>query len=275
MNQEYIQQKLREYGIRPNHTFGQNFLLDDSVFDAIIAAAGVNATDTVLEVGPGIGTLTERLASVAQHVIAVEKDPVFTPLLRRVATRAGNVTFENADILRFNLQAFVAPMQYRVVANVPYYITGKIVQLFLQSKTPPQSLTLLIQKEVAENMAALPGSMNLLGLSVQLRGQAKIVRIVPPSAFFPAPKVQSAVVHLDIFEQVPYPGLDEALFFRIARACFAGKRKQIHNTLKTNLSLTDMQVGILLEKSGLSPELRPQALGADDFVRLTAAYRSV
>lgn len=277
MTPEAITSLLVRYGLRPDKKFGQNFLMDESVLDDMIAAAGVSAADTVLEVGPGIGNLTGRLLAAGARVLAVEKDERFRPLLAAVKKQYKQFEAVFADVMRFD---FVSELQkeaksdnfsYKVVANIPYYVTGKLLQLVLQARVKPRSVTVLVQKEVAENMAAEPGHMNLLGLSVQLAGRARLVRLVPAHSFYPPPKVQSAVVHVDIYAQSPFARYDERVLFRVARACFSGKRKQIHNSLAAGLRLSPEQALQMLKNVDVAPSARPQDLSVEQFIALSKA----
>lgn len=274
MTLEELQKLLKKHHIAPNKTFGQNFLMDESVLEEMLDAAKVDSSSTVLEVGPGIGNLTECLAKRASRVLAVEKDTHFRSILGSIMKRYTNVSVEYADILRYDFTAELERLQgnairYKVVANIPYYVTGKIVQLFLRAPKRPESITILVQKEVAENMVAGPGRMNLLGLSVQLLGAPRLVCVVPGRSFYPAPKVDSAVVHIDIPQELPYPNVNEKLFFQVAKACFAGKRKQIHNSLKAGLNLTAEEVNRILNTAHITPTARPQDVSVVEFVKLT------
>jgi len=269
MTIDQLKQLLRQYNLRPNKTLGQNFLLDDFVLQDIVDASGVKSDEAALEIGPGIATLSERLLQRAKFVLAVEKDPKFLPVLKAVKRNYKNFRFEIADILSFDFQAALRDFPtYRVVANIPYYITGKIIQLFLQSDHKPQSITLLVQKEVAQNIVAQPGQLNLLAISVQLYGEPKLIQAVPARAFFPAPKVDSAIVHIDLSRGPQYKVEDEKKLFRLLRACFAGKRKQLHNTLVNNLRLEKSTVNALLEQVQINPQARPQQLTIEQWLNL-------
>jgi 16S rRNA (adenine1518-N6/adenine1519-N6)-dimethyltransferase len=270
MTAEQLKDLLRRYGLKPNKTFGQNFLLDDFVMQDIVDAAGIQSGEAVLEVGPGIATLTERLLARAKFVLAVEKDPKFGPLLRPLQKQHKNFRYEIDDILSFDFQEALAGYpSYRVVANIPYYITGKIIQLFVRAEHKPKSITLLVQKEVARNIAAQPGQLNLLAISVQLYGVPHLVQTVPARAFYPAPKVDSAIVHIDLSGGPRYTVADEKKLFRVLRACFSGKRKQIHNTLVNNLHLEKSAIEALLQKVKIDSQARPQQLTIEQWLRLT------
>lgn len=283
---EEVKKLLKQYGLAPNKTFGQNFLLDRQVLENIVQAANVKADDLVLEVGPGIGNLTELLTEKAGFVLSVEKDENFRPLLTRLTKTHKNLEIAYADVLDFDFVSAltklakgkdIQSLEYKVVANLPYYLTGAAFQLFLRSTSvKPRSITVLIQKEVAENIVASPGKTNLLSLSVQLLGVPSIVQVVPGSSFFPAPKVASCVVHIEVPTKPLFPmKVDEKMFFRVARACFSGKRKQIHNSLAAGFNFGQKQVLDILEKATIPADERPQRLAVEDFIRLTEAVQAI
>lgn len=274
MTIDQLKSLLRQYKLTPNKTLGQNFLLDDFVLQDIVEAAGIRPGEAVLEIGPGIATLTKFLLEQADLVLAVEKDQKFLPLLRALKKDHKNLRYEIADILSFNFATALADYKhYRVVANIPYYITGKIIQLFLQAPHQPQSITLLVQKEVAQNIIAEPGQLNLLAISVQLYGEPKLIQTVPARAFYPAPKVDSAIVHIDLSRGPRYHVTDKRKLFRLLRATFTGKRKQIHNTLTNNLHLPKEQVMAILRDLHIEPQVRPQQLTIEQWLQLAAALK--
>ncbi len=273
MHVETLKNLLGSHGLKPNFTYGQNFLLDEIVLEDIVDAAGVKAGDKVLEIGPGIGNLTRKLLERGAYVLAVEKDPKFLPLLHSLKKDfKKTLRFEIADALEYNFQQFFKELpgsaEYKVVANIPYYVTGKILQMLLAAEFKPLSITVLTQKEVAQNVVAGPGKLSILAISVQLFGQPKLVRTVPAKAFYPAPKVDSAVLHIELFKKARYAVSDEKRFFRILHACFAGKRKQLHNTLKNNLQLTKERANEVLGEAGISAAARPQELSIEQWLRL-------
>lgn len=271
MDVQDLKNTLAGYGIKPNFTYGQNFLVDDDALENILEAAAVKAGDEVLEVGPGIGTLTLRLLENGARVLAVEKDPAFLPVLKKIKKRFPETfRYELGDILDFNFQEYYQKngvKSYAVVANIPYYITGKILQLFLTPAFKPTALTLLMQKETAQGAAAEAGDMTVLSLSVQLYGRPEIKAWVPAKSFYPAPKVDSAVLRVDIFPRPAYT-VDEKKFFGLLRACFAGKRKQIHNTLEKNLRIPKQQVEKILKEIKIPATARPQELTLEKWVQL-------
>ena len=271
MNIDQLQQLLNKYHLQPNFTYGQNFLVDEIVLEDIVDAAGVGPEDCVLEIGPGIGNLTRKLCERAKLVLSIEKDPKFLPILRSIKKDYKNFQWEIADALEYDFQEFFLGQKcasYKVVANIPYYITGKILQMLMTAEFKPSSVTVLTQKEVAENVSAKAGDLSLLAISVQLYGEPKLVQKVLARSFYPAPKVDSAILRIDIHSQPKYDIGDEKKFFRVLRACFAGKRKQIHNTLKNNLKLSAGQVDEILSQAKINPAARPQELAIEQWVRL-------
>lgn len=267
MTIETLKNLLQHYGLSPNKTYGQHFLMDETILEDMIDAASVAAGDAVVEVGPGIGNLTSRLLQRGARVLSLEKDEQFAPVLRSLKKQHKNFEYEFTDVLKFNFSES-GLKNYKVVANIPYYITGKIIQLFLAQGNKPKSLTLLIQKEVAQNVVAKPGQLNLLALSVQLYGQAELVTIVPAHKFYPAPKVDSAVIHITLYKTPKYKIDDEKKFFRILKGCFAGKRKQIHNTLTNNLGVAKEDALKILSELKIQPSARPQQLTIEQWIEL-------
>lgn len=280
MTIETLKNLLKHYKLNPNKTYGQHFLMDETILEDMIDEAGVKEGDMVLEIGPGIGNLTERLLARKAKVLSVEKDPQFLPVLKTLEQEKNdtkkskkgeiaNFAYELTDALKYNFSDRLKDIDYKVVANIPYYITGKIVQLFMHAAHKPESLTLLMQKEVAYNIAAKPGSMNLIAISVQLFADARVVCVVPGHKFHPAPKVDSAVIHITLHKKPKYIIKDEAKLFRILRACFSGKRKQLHNTLTNNLQLDKELVATTLSKLKIDPMIRPQQLTIEQWLTLS------
>ncbi len=273
MTIDTLKSLLQRYKLNANKTYGQHFLMDETILEDMIEESGVKSGDAVLEIGPGIGNLTERLLQHGAEVLAIEKDPQFLNVLTTLAkeyntkTKA-NLTYEITDVLSYNFSEKLKDRPYRVVANIPYYITGKIVQLFMHAPHKPESLTLLMQKEVAYNLAAKVGEMNLSAISTQLYADPRVVCVVPGHKFYPAPKVDSAVIHIALRKKAKYKVKDEAKLFRVLRACFSGKRKQLHNTLTNNLSLKKEVVETTLKKLKIDPAVRPQALSIDQWIAL-------
>ncbi len=267
MTIETLKHLLQRNGLSPNKTYGQHFLMDETILEDMIDEAKVTDKDVVVEVGPGIGNLTERLLARGCKLLSLEKDPQFLRVLKSLQKQHDNFEYELVDVLKYNFKES-GLKNYKVVANIPYYITGKIVQLFLNQTNKPKSLTLLMQKEVAQNIIAKPGQLNLPAISVQLYGDAKLVSVVPAHKFYPKPKVDSAVLHIELHQKPKYKLDDEKKFFRILRACFAGKRKQIHNTLTNNLGLDKILVSELLKQVGVESAARPQQLTIEQWIKL-------
>jgi 16S rRNA (adenine1518-N6/adenine1519-N6)-dimethyltransferase len=267
--QDDIKSFLKKYNFEPNHLLGQNFLIDDSVLDEIISAADLKKTDEVLEIGAGIGNLTKLLAEKSKFVLAIEKDKRFFPILAnqlgahlqhhtKTPSRSANVELIFADATTYNFQKILSK-NYKAIANIPYYITGKIIEMLLTAKNKPQKIILLVQKEVAERIVAKPGQLSILAISVQLFCNAKIAGLVPKEKFYPIPKVDSAILVLDWLPE-PRFDVDEKKFFSIVKAAFAGKRKQIHNTLKNNTQLNAAKLKEIFDLGILDPKARPQEL---------------
>ncbi len=269
MNIETLKQKLADFGLSPNKTYGQNFLMDEIVLQDMVDEAEVNKDDIVIEVGPGIGNLTSFLIAKAKQVIAIEKDDQFVSVLNHLKNKNKNFNYQLSDILHTDIANLVGESKYKVVANIPYYITGKIIQKFLSLNNKPQSLTLLVQKEVAQNLSAPVGKLNLLAISVQLYADVKMLTVVPAMKFYPAPKVDSAVVQIILHDHSKYVNYDEKKLFKILKACFLGKRKQLHNTLVNNLKLEKTVVETVLDECNISANSRPQQLSIDQWINLS------
>jgi 16S rRNA (adenine1518-N6/adenine1519-N6)-dimethyltransferase len=250
---------LKRYHLRPDRRRGQNFLIDEAVYDDMLAAAELAPRATVLEVGAGLGTLTERLAARAGQVVAVEVDPRLARLLRaRFATQA-NVAVVQADILRRPPATLGLATPYQV-ANIPYYLTSALLKLLLTGAAQPTSLTLLVQREVAERIVAAPGAMSLLALSVQLYGQPRLVRTVSPDAFLPPPEVASALLAVRGLRRFPFTDVPEQRFWQVARVGFAAKRKQLVNNLAGGLRLPRAAAAAALETAGIAATARAEDL---------------
>jgi 16S rRNA (adenine1518-N6/adenine1519-N6)-dimethyltransferase len=266
---------LREHGLHAQKGLGQNFLQDLTALDKIIQAAEIQPDDVVLEIGPGLGSLTRYLALSAKSVTAVELDRELIPVLQTVLAPYPNTRIVEGDILQVSLASLVDTDDYLVVANVPYYITSAIFRHLLETSPRPRRMVLTIQKEVAERICAKPGDMSLLALSVQVYGQPKIVTILPAEAFFPVPKVDSAIIRVDMLPQprIPAPLLDT--FFHMAKAGFSQKRKTLRNSLSAGLRLSPAETGQLLELSGIDPMRRAETLNLDEWGSLCQQYQKL
>ena len=249
---------------RPNKNLGQHWMHDHRVLQHMAKSADVQSEDTVLEIGPGLGTLTRVLASHAKQVIAVEFDP---ELAAQLSTRVkvDNLEVVSGDILKYNLLQL--PAGYKVVANVPYYITSKIVQLLLTSHNRPSRIALLVQKEVAERLAAKPGDMSILAVSAQLYADVSLGEVVPAALFTPPPKVDSQVVILKTRQQplfdVPYEDI-----FKVVKAGFSAKRKKLRSSLAGGLEIGKPEAEALLVKAGIDPNARAETLALEQWAQL-------
>lgn len=264
------------YDIHPSRSKGQNFLINEKIYDEIVEAAKVNENDTVLEVGPGLGFLTARLAKAAKEVIAVELDDKLANFLQigLDSNDVENVTIVNQDVLKFNPSNL--PENYKVVANLPYNITSIFLRTFLNQNNRPQSLVLMLQKEVAERLIAKPGDMSMLALSVQFFGEVEIVREVKAGNFWPEPKIDSAVIRLiiDNNKRGDISRDEEKAFFRLAKFGFSAKRKMLKNNLASGLKISNSEAENLLTQVGLDKQVRAEDLSVTDWQKLFAAARS-
>jgi 16S rRNA (adenine1518-N6/adenine1519-N6)-dimethyltransferase len=259
---------LKQYGLRANKSLGQNFLQDSSALENIFMAAEIESTDSVLEIGPGLGSLTRYLAVSAKEVVAVELDPKLIPPLNAVLALYSNVRVVQGDILKLPPGELVDAQEYIVVANIPYYITSAVIRHLLESAVKPRRIVLTIQKEVAERICAGPGDMSLLALSVQVYGKPEITARIPAHAFFPLPAVDSAVLRVDIYHQPRIePGLLKT-FFRLTKAGFSQKRKTLRNSLSAGLHISPTDSATLLTAAGIDPQRRAETLGMEEWERL-------
>ncbi len=263
---------LRRHGVeRTNKGLGQHLLISRKALDAVVEAAELSPDDNVLEVGAGTGVLTVELARRSRRVVAVEMDRAILPVLREVVDPFPNVEIIPRDLLTVLPEEVFGEQPYKFVANLPYYITAMILRHILEARNRPTRVVVMVQREVAERMTAAPGEMNLLGLSAQFYGTPHIVAQVPKTAFYPPPKVDSAVVRLDLFPEPPLEGASREFFFSLARAGFAEKRKQLHNSLERNLHLAPEQVMGWLATCAIDPERRAQSLSLEEWLALTQA----
>lgn len=269
---------LQRYGLSPRRSLGQNFLVDVSAPARIVAGAGVESADLVLEIGAGVGALTAALAEKAGRVLAVETDPHLVDVLHDEFDSQSNVTIIHGDILSlapYELLEVPVPQgqplwgrrlpHYRVVANLPYYITGAVMRHILESEIRPVCMVVTVQKEVALRMVAEPGDMSLLAVSVQFYGQPRILFRLKRGAFFPAPAVESAVVRLDLFDTPPVEVASITEFFRVVKAGFAQRRKQLRNTLANALRLPGDTVADALSNIGIAPTRRAETLSVTEW----------
>ena len=270
---------LQKYNFSFQKKFGQNFLIDPHVLDKIIAAAEITKDDFVLEIGPGIGTLTQYLAEAAREVVAVEIDSTLIPILEDTLSAYDNVSVINEDVLKVDLRKLAEERNggkpIKVVANMPYYITTPIIMSLFESHVPLKSLTVMVQKEVALRMQAGPGTKDYgaLSLAVQYYASPYLAANVPPNCFMPRPNVGSAVIRLTRFEETPVQVKDEKLLFRLIRASFNQRRKTLQNGLVNSqeLDFTKEQVAAAIATLGVSPSVRGEALTLEQFAALANA----
>lgn len=249
----------------PDKSLGQHWLKDRLVLEHIADCADINDGDTVLEIGPGLGTLTSELLRRAKNVIAVEFDQNLAKKLPGQFP-GKNLTVYNEDILKFDLSQL--PAGYKVVANVPYYITSKIVQKLMTAENRPSITVLLVQKEVAERIAAKPGDMSILAISAQVYAEASLGNVVPAEFFTPPPKVDSQVVILNTHNEPLISIANERSFFRVVKAGFSAKRKKLRSSLSGGLGISKPEIEELLHGAGISPDSRAEDLSIEDWLRL-------
>jgi 16S rRNA (adenine1518-N6/adenine1519-N6)-dimethyltransferase len=262
---------LRRHGLlRANKALGQHLLVSRSALLAVVEAADLTPEDAVLEVGAGPGALTVELARRARRVVAVELDRAVLPVLRETTAPFPNVEIVARNLLNVIPEEIFGEESYKLVANLPYYITAATLRHFLEERNPPRLLVVMVQREVAERMAASAGEMSLLSLSVQFFGRPHIVAQVPAAAFYPPPKVDSAVVRIDLHPEPLLPPEARARFFALAHASFAEKRKQIHNSLARNLDVAPERIQRWLSAAAIDPTRRAQTLALEEWLRLTA-----
>jgi 16S rRNA (adenine1518-N6/adenine1519-N6)-dimethyltransferase len=262
---------LRQYGLRPHKGLGQNFLQDESALQEIVSVADLKPDDAVLEIGPGLGSLTRYLALAARSVTAVELDRNLFPALKKILAPYKNVRLVQGDILDLDPAELMDAPDYVVVANIPYYITSAVIRHLLESDPRPRRIVLTVQKEVAARICALPGDLSLLALSVQVYGQPSIAAHIPAEAFHPAPKVDSAVVKIEIYAEPVIPSARLETFFRLAKAGFGQKRKTLRNSLGALLGREGAES--LLAAAGIDPMRRAETLSLEEWGKLVVSIQ--
>lgn len=274
---------LKKYNFNFQKKYGQNFLIDTHILEKIIAASGITKDDCVLEIGPGIGTMTQYLAENAREVVAVEIDKALIPILADTLSSYDNVTVINEDILKVDINKIVEEKNkgkaIKVVANLPYYITTPIIMGLFESRVPLDSITIMVQKEVADRMQVGPGTKDYgaLSLAVQYYAKPEIMMQVPPTCFMPKPNVGSAVIRLTRHEAPPVEAQDDRFMFALIRAAFNQRRKTLVNALSNagGLKVDKEQIATVLEKMQLSPTVRGEALTLEQFAQLSNLLASV
>jgi 16S rRNA (adenine1518-N6/adenine1519-N6)-dimethyltransferase len=266
---------MQEYGLKPNKGLGQNFLVDKNILRKMVDSADINCCDQVLEIGPGIGTLTRELASRARKVVAVEIDQRLVPVLHRVTAGMSNVTIINRDILEVDLvwlwEEYFDSQPVKVAANLPYYITTPIIMKLLEEGVPIKALVVMVQKEVAERMIASPGGKDYgaLSVAVQFHSKPRIVAMVPATVFIPRPRVGSAIVKLDIDQGQQYRVSDKGLLFSLVKAAFGHRRKTLLNAVgELGIAGDKESMKRVLIECGIDPTRRGETLSIEEFCRL-------
>jgi len=271
---------LRRSEFRPRKRLGQHFLRDSSVLEHIISAAEISPADTVIEVGPGLGILTEALAGQGARVIAVELDPRLMALLKKRLAPYPRVTIVQDDILKVSpgqllddhLPASERTSDYKVVANLPYYITSPALSHFLEAQHKPERMVVMVQKEVGETIVANPGKMRLLSVRAQFHSRPSVVCYVPAAAFHPAPRVESVVLRLDVYTQPPIDVSDVDGFFEVVMHGFSAPRKQLRNAMAHSLQMSTDEVSRLLENAGMEGRRRAETLSLEEWRRVWEVF---
>ena len=265
---------LKRYGLRADKRLGQNFLQDPLALENIASCAEIRPTDVVLEIGPGLGSLTRYLAVAAKEVVAIELDEKLLTPLKTVLAPYPNVRLILGDILKLAPRELIHEENYIVVANIPYYITSAVVRHLLESEFKPRRIVLTIQKEVAQRICAEPGDLSLLALSVQVYGKPRIAARIPAGAFFPAPNVDSAILCVDIYSSPLIKADSLDVFFRLIKAGFGQKRKTLRNSLSSGLHISPAQAVELLTRSNVDPQRRAETLSIPEWQELCSHYQS-
>lgn len=278
MNQssaQSISEILKSHNLKPDKSLGQNFLTDPNILEKIVRIAGVTATDTVLEIGAGLGHLTAQLAASARAVTAVELDGRFIPILSERLASHPNITLVEGDILQLNPSDLVQADDYLVVANIPYYITSRILRKLLEAKLKPREIILTIQYEVARRVCADSGKLSLLALSVRMYGKPSLEMRIPASAFYPLPKVDSAVIKIDLHPDPLLPAPQREIFFDLIKAGFLHKRKTLRNSLSKGLGWSPDQAADFLTSGGIDPGRRAETLSIPEWLELASVFEKI
>lgn len=263
-----IRTLLKALGLAPRKGFGQNFLMSERILQRIVEAGEVGPSDVVLEVGPGLGHLTHQLAAKAGAVVSVEIDRGLIQRLRDIFQGIPSVSFIERDVLELDPDDAVGNRPYKLIANLPYYITSPVIRHFLEECRRPTLMVIMVQKEVAERICAPEGDLNLLAISVQIYGKPRVVTRVPAASFYPQPNVESAVLKIEVYDQ-PRITTPPNAFFKVVSAGFAMARKQLHNSLSQRLWMPPGSASPLLEEAGIDPSRRPHTLTIPEWDRLT------
>lgn len=267
-NIHVLRNLLYAHHMRPNKAFGQNFLVDRAILERIVKTAELDPDDQVLEVGSGTGVLTRELARQARRVVAVELEQDMLALLAETTCSYANVEILARNLLYLDPQEVFGTRTYKLVANLPYYITAPTFRHFLESANAPRLLVVMVQYEVAQRIVAAPGDLSLLGVSVQFYGHPRIIERVPSRAFYPSPKVDSAILRVDVHEQAPLTPRERDGFFRVVQAGFSERRKQLHNSLAHGLHRKDEEIRRWLATANIEANRRAETLSIEEWLRL-------
>lgn len=268
---------LKQSRLRARKGLGQNFLIDPVALEASVSAAELTSSDLVVEIGPGLGVLTDSLAASGAKVVAIEIDPHLASVLRKRHPEPSNVTILNADVLHLDPASLFgeeAIAGYKLVANLPFYVAAPVIRHFLEASVKPRRMVVMVQKEVAQSMCAAPGRMSLLGVSVQLYGKPSIVCEVGPEGFYPSPKVASSIVRIDVYDR-PAVDIEPDEFFRIVKAGFSAPRKQLRNSFANGMDIPPTQSARILEQAGIAPQRRAETLTLDEWATLCKTARTI
>jgi len=267
-----VKSLLRRYDLKPHKGLGQNFLIDENALNKIIKVSEITNDTTVLEIGPGLGSLTRHLAVHSKDVVTIELDNHLIPVLQEVLIDHKNVNVIHADILKIDINQVIKEPNYYVIANIPYYITSAIIRRLMESDNKPLRTVLTIQMEVAQRIIAQPGKLNLLALSVQVFGKPSIAARIPAGSFYPQPDVDSAVVRVDNYPEPVIPTELLPHFFKLAKAGFSQKRKTLKNSISGGMAITKDECEQIFSSAGIDPQRRAQTLSLKDWGNLTHSY---
>jgi 16S rRNA (adenine1518-N6/adenine1519-N6)-dimethyltransferase len=278
---------LQQYELRARKSLGQHFLVNSSVLKKIIAAAELNSSDIVIEIGPGPGVLTSELIKQAGYVVSIEIDKSMVELLKQTFSSASNLSLITGDILEMNPYDLIQQEKahfppelkvasgYKLVANLPYYITQPIIRRFCEAGVKPKSMVIMIQKEVAKNIVALPGELSIMAISVQFYGKPRIIDYVPSANFYPPPKVDSAILKIDMYDKPAVEVTSEKNFFRVVKAGFCAARKQVANALSQGLDIPKSEVISLMQNADVEPRKRAEDLTLSEWGKLEKVFTEV
>lgn len=260
---------LDEYEINPKKALGQNFIHDPNLLEKIVASADLDGSETVIEVGPGTGAMTAVLAQHARRVVAIELDDRLAPVLETALIDHPNASVIYADALKMDFHALAGTEDYFVVANIPYYISSHLIRHLLEAPVKPRRIVLTVQYELAERITAAPGHLSLLAVSVQFYGQSELIARVNPAVFWPRPDVDSAILRIDPHPSPPVDVPSEKQFFRVVKAGFSQKRKQLKNAMGGGLGMKASKAGKLIEQAGIDPSRRAETLTLEEWAAIT------